>query len=107
MQRVKIEKEKCISILLFQIESQLRTDHLKTKTKEDFRCFLLTWNRTKRIKNNNSSGFLNQKRSSRGLSFAPEKNSFIHAFSNAKVAITCCNFVPTRRTSCARTCRTK
>lgn len=59
-----------------------------------------TWNRIKWIKNNNSSGFLNQKRSFRGFNFAPAKNPVMPAFSNAKVAITCCSFVPTRRTSC-------
>jgi len=51
------------------------------------------------IRDKSSSGLLNQKSSSRGLSFTPEGYSVNPAFSNAKVAITCCNLAPTRRTS--------
>jgi len=61
---------------------------------------LLTWNRTKWINDNINSGFLNQKRSSRGFSFAPTECPVRPAVSKAKVAITCCSFAPTRRTSC-------
>jgi len=54
------------------------------------------------IRDKSNSGFLNQKSSSRGLSFIPEAYSVILAFSNAKVAMTCCNFAPTKRTSCSK-----
>ena len=58
-----------------------------------------TWNRMKWIRDKSSSGLLNQKSSSLGLSLTPEGYSVKPAFSNAKVAITCCSLVPTRRTS--------
>lgn len=60
----------------------------------------VTWKRMKWIKDKSNCGFLNQKSSSRGLSFAPVENPVIPAFSNAKVAIICCSFAPTRSTSC-------
>lgn len=62
-----------------------------------------TWKRMKWIMESNSSGFLNQKSSSRGLNLASEKKPAIPAFSSANVAITCCSFVPTKRTSCSST----
>lgn len=52
------------------------------------------------ISDKSNSGLLNQKSSSRGLNLTPEAYSVIPAFSNTKVAITCCNFAPTKRTSC-------
>ena len=83
--------------------------HHKTMFLERMNCInlsnwsrwaLLTWNRTKWINDSINSGFLNQKRSSRGFSFAPTECPVRPAVSKAKVAITCCSFAPTRRTSC-------
>lgn len=81
--------------------------YYKTKTKIhlwliEVSKILQTWNWMKWIRDKSNSGFLNQKSSSRGLSFTPEAYSVIPAFSNAKVAITCCNFAPTKRTSCLK-----
>lgn len=59
-----------------------------------------TWKRIKCIKDSNNSGLLNQNSSSRGLILGPAKRSLIPALSNAKVAIMCCSFAPTNRTSC-------